>query len=171
LRLIILEIRLKDSILNSLFLILKIVCGIVGYLGTKRALPILLEGLERLEYRGYDSAGFAVSDGAGKIKSAKSVGRVKLLKEKAAAGDFGGILGVAHTRWATHGKPSEKNAHPHCDCRQDIWVCHNGIIENYKSLKEWLQSRGHKFRSETDTEVLSHLVEEFFRGNLEEAVL
>lgn len=145
-------------------------CGIVGYLGNKKALPILLEGLERLEYRGYDSAGFAVFDEAGKIKARKSVGRVKLLKEKA-SGDFGGTLGVAHTRWATHGKPSERNAHPHCDCRRDIWVCHNGIIENYKFLKDWLQGRGHKFRSETDTEVLSHLVEEFFRGNLEEAVL
>ncbi len=145
-------------------------CGIVGYLGDKKALPILLEGLERLEYRGYDSAGFAVFDEAGKIKVAKSVGRVNLLKEKA-GGNYEGTLGIAHTRWATHGKPSEKNAHPHRDCRGDIWVCHNGIIENYKPLKEWLQGRGHKFRSETDTEVLPHLVEEFFRGNLEEAVL
>ncbi|MEK7478463.1 MAG: glutamine--fructose-6-phosphate aminotransferase, partial [Patescibacteria group bacterium] len=146
-------------------------CGIIGYLGNKKALPVLIEGLERLEYRGYDSAGIAVYC-RGKIVSIKSVGRVNLLKEKIAARrGVDGVIGIAHTRWATHGKPSEKNAHPHCDCKKDIWVCHNGIIENYKELKDWLIKRGHKFRSETDTEVLPHLMEEFYDGNLENALV
>ena len=146
-------------------------CGIIGYLGNKKALPLLIDGLERLEYRGYDSAGIAVYC-RGKIVSIKSVGRVNLLKEKIAARrGVDGVIGIAHTRWATHGKPSEKNAHPHCDCKKDIWVCHNGIIENYKELKDWLIKRGHKFRSETDTEVLPHLMEEFYDGNLENALV
>jgi len=146
-------------------------CGIIGYLGNKKALPILIEGLERLEYRGYDSAGVAVYC-LGKIVSTKSVGRVNLLKEKIASHcGVDGVIGIAHTRWATHGKLSERNAHPHCDCKKDIWVCHNGIIENYKELKDWLIKRGHKFRSETDTEVLPHLMEEFYDGNLESALI
>jgi glutamine---fructose-6-phosphate transaminase (isomerizing) len=159
-------------------------CGIVGYLGKSKALPILLEGLERLEYRGYDSAGIAVhcdkkaepsissqSGSDTRIKFLKSVGRVNSLKEKISKDNLiSGKIGIAHTRWATHGSPLEKNAHPHCDCKRNIWVCHNGIVENYKVLKEWLIKRGHKFRSETDTEVIPHLIEEYFQGNLENAL-
>jgi glucosamine--fructose-6-phosphate aminotransferase (isomerizing) len=147
-------------------------CGIVGYFGKNKALPILLEGLERLEYRGYDSAGVAFYCDK-KIGHFKSVGRVALLREKIGekeiVGDSG--IGIAHTRWATHGKPSERNAHPHSDCKGNIWVCHNGIVENYKELKEWLIKRKHKFSSETDTEVIPHLIEHFYAGNLEEAVV
>ena len=146
-------------------------CGIIGYLGNKKALPILIEGLERLEYRGYDSAGVAVYCRE-KINCFKSVGRVSILKDRLQrAGLSGGTAGIAHTRWATHGKPSEKNAHPHRDCSGKIWVCHNGIVENYKELKEWLVKRKHKFYSETDTEVIPHLIESFYDGNLEEAVV
>ena len=146
-------------------------CGIVGYLGKNKALPVLMERLERLEYRGYDSAGVAVYCG-GSISTFKSVGRVALLKKKIGdAGFLGGEAGIAHTRWATHGKPSEKNAHPHSDCKKEIWVCHNGIIENYKELKDWLVKRGHKFISETDTEVLPHLIEEFYGNSLENALV
>ena len=135
-----------------------------------------------MEYRGYDSAGIAVvckektgsrtelRSGA-RIEFLKSVGRVNSLKEKVGKSDLiGGKVGIAHTRWATHGSPLEKNAHPHCDCKREIWVCHNGIIENYKVLKKWLIKRGHKFRSETDTEVIPHLIEEYFQGNLENAL-
>ena len=146
-------------------------CGIVGYLGQRKALPILLEGLKRLEYRGYDSAGLAIVEEKNRVIAVKTAGRVDLLREKIAASyDIKGGLGIAHTRWATHGRPSERNAHPHCDCRQQIWVCHNGIIENYKTIKQWLIKRGHHFRSETDSEVLPHLIEEFYRGNLEKAL-
>ncbi len=136
-------------------------CGIVGYVGKNNALPILINGLKRLEYRGYDSAGIAVSDN-GKIYLAKAKGRVIELERKISA-NWSGNSGIAHTRWATHGEPNEQNAHPHTDCSGKIFVCHNGIIENYKELKDDLIFRGHKFKSETDTEVLSHLIEENLR--------
>lgn len=140
-------------------------CGIVGYTGKRRALPILLGGIKNLEYRGYDSAGFAVVAKNG-VKSEKATGRVAKLEEK--IGDpekIPGTAGIIHSRWATHGRVSENNAHPHSDCRNEIWLVHNGIVENYKELKDDLLKTGHKFRSETDTEVLAHLIEEFKNQN------
>lgn len=136
-------------------------CGIVGYIGKKEALPILIGGLKQLEYRGYDSAGIAVIDGSN-INCFKAVGKVAILEEKI-NGDKNrnhATAGIAHTRWATHGKPSELNAHPHSDCEGKIFVVHNGIIENYEALKTELIKRGHKFRSKTDTEVIAHLIED-----------
>ena len=146
-------------------------CGIAGYIGKNQASDFLLDALKRLEYRGYDSAGIAVLDKDGKIKCVKTAGRINLLEEKLKKEKLNGSVGIAHTRWATHGHPSESNAHPHSDCKENIFVVHNGIIENYKILKEKLIKAGHKFRSETDTEVISHLIEAHFEGNLEEAVL
>ncbi len=134
-------------------------CGIVGYIGKQRALPVLMEGLRRLEYRGYDSAGIAVCDG-NKIKANRAVGKVTELENKLSGNKTEGCVGIAHTRWATHGKPSVRNAHPHGDCQGEIFVVHNGIIENYAQLRNRLQKKGHKFTSETDTEVLAHLIEE-----------
>ncbi|HHX58849.1 MAG TPA: glutamine--fructose-6-phosphate transaminase (isomerizing) [Candidatus Moranbacteria bacterium] len=134
-------------------------CGIIGYVGKQKAKPILMEGLKRLEYRGYDSAGLAVLDKA-KVKSVRAVGMVVELEKKIAKLDLKGQVGVAHTRWATHGKPSVANSHPHTDCKNKIAVVHNGIIENYLELKKRLSRRGHKFKSETDTEVIVHLIEE-----------
>ena len=146
-------------------------CGIVGYIGKQKALPVLLDGIKALEYRGYDSAGFAVLEENGKTKSEKSVGKVAFLEAKAAGKDFPGSAGIIHSRWATHGGVTEENAHPHSDCSGKIWLVHNGIIENYKELKEKLTSTGHRFRSETDTEVLAHLIEEELKINtFEDAV-
>jgi glucosamine--fructose-6-phosphate aminotransferase (isomerizing) len=144
-------------------------CGIVGYIGKKEALPILLDGLSRLEYRGYDSAGVAMVGVAG-LKSAKVKGRIACLKQKIETMDFTGTMGMAHTRWATHGEPSERNAHPHFDCKGKIAVVHNGIIENYAELRKTLTSLGHVFSSDTDSEVLAHLIEKFYEENLGEAV-
>ncbi len=143
-------------------------CGIIGYIGKRDALPILVEGLHRLEYRGYDSAGVAVCD-ANQLFVKKSPGKITAL-EAELAGMPHGTSGIAHTRWATHGVPSEINAHPHLDCRGEIALVHNGIIENHQHLREWLSRSGHTFRSETDTEVLSHLIEEYFEGDLVVAV-
>lgn len=146
-------------------------CGIVGYIGKQNAVPISLDGLKRLEYRGYDSAGMALFDSRKKkIICDKVVGRVNSLEDKVQDANYSSNCAIAHTRWATHGVPSEKNAHPHNDCQKNIYLVHNGIIENYKFLKEKLQKEGHKFYSQTDTEVLAHLIEKFFKGNLEEAV-
>jgi glucosamine--fructose-6-phosphate aminotransferase (isomerizing) len=144
-------------------------CGIVGYLGKNEALPILIDGLKRLEYRGYDSSGIAIFDQE-KINCAKAVGKIKELENKLSSLDFSGTLGIAHTRWATHGEPSEVNAHPHIDCTGQIFVAHNGIIENYRELKKQLEDKGHRFLSQTDTEVIAHLVEDLYQGNLTEAV-
>lgn len=145
-------------------------CGIVGYIGKNKAYPILMDGLKRLEYRGYDSAGFAVAENGG-VAMLKAVGRVGELEKQVGDQDFLGTAGIAHTRWATHGKPSKENAHPHTDCRQEIFLVHNGIIENYKELKEGLKKRGHRFSSETDSEVIAHLIEGYCQeGSLEEAV-
>ena len=144
-------------------------CGIIGYVGKQRVVPILLEGLKRLEYRGYDSAGLAVLD-KGRMVVHRSVGKIKELENALWGKDLGGQIGLGHTRWATHGRPSEENAHPHTDCTGDLVVVHNGIIENYLGLKEKLSREGHVFRSETDTEVLAHLIEKHLRGDLEEAV-
>ena len=144
-------------------------CGIVAYIGARAAKPLLLEGLKRLEYRGYDSAGIAVLDG--KLNVARAVGRVAMLEEKLEGlPGFDGTLGLCHTRWATHGAATETNAHPHRDDRHGIALVHNGIIENYATLKTWLQERGHVFTSQTDTEVLAMLIGELYEGDLEQAV-
>ncbi len=145
-------------------------CGIVAYIGSKAAQPILIEGLKRLEYRGYDSAGIAIIEG-GECRTARAVGRVSQLEEKLEKlGGFKGTLGMAHTRWATHGGVTEANAHPQPDDRHGICVAHNGIIENYAALKTYLKDKGHTFASETDTEVLAMLIGELYEGDLESAV-
>ncbi|MBI4133051.1 glutamine--fructose-6-phosphate transaminase (isomerizing) [Candidatus Uhrbacteria bacterium] len=143
-------------------------CGIVGYIGAREALPILMEGLHRLEYRGYDSAGVAIADAGGLVVK-KAAGKITAL-ESQMPGTLSGTLGIAHTRWATHGAPSQINAHPHTDCRGEIALAHNGIIENHQNLREWLVRSGHTFRSETDTEVLVHLIEEYYEDDLVVAV-
>ncbi|MGH7670990.1 MAG: glutamine--fructose-6-phosphate transaminase (isomerizing), partial [Gemmatimonadaceae bacterium] len=145
-------------------------CGIVGYVGPRIATPMLIEGLKRMEYRGYDSAGVALlgSDGVG-MRRAK--GKIAALERTVAARPIDGTVGIGHTRWATHGAPSEKNAHPQRDCSNTIAVVHNGIIENYSVLRKRLIATGHVFKSDTDTEVLAHLIEEALDGNLEEAVM
>lgn len=144
-------------------------CGIVGYIGKKQATPFLIEGLTKLEYRGYDSAGIAVYDGEN-IRVEKAVGRLSALVDKISQDEPKGALGIGHTRWATHGRPSDLNAHPHSDCTGDFVVVHNGIIENYLSIKEELLAKGHTFHSETDTEVVAHLLEELYDGDFESSV-
>ena len=145
-------------------------CGIVGYVGERRAVPIILEGLKRLEYRGYDSAGLAVYCDDQTLGVRRASGKLRNLEETIRMDPVDGNYGIGHTRWATHGRPTEENAHPHRDCSGDIVVVHNGIVENYLPLKERLAREGHKFKTETDTEVIAHLVETHFNGNLEEAV-
>ncbi len=145
-------------------------CGIVGYVGAHRAVPIILEGLKRLEYRGYDSAGLAVLGDDNELQVRRAKGKLRNLEEVIRMNPVDGTFGIGHTRWATHGRPTEENAHPHRDCQGDIVVVHNGIVENYLSLKHGLQAQGHVFKTETDTEVIAHLVEKHFKGNLEEAV-
>ena len=145
-------------------------CGIVGYIGTKQAAPIILDGLSKLEYRGYDSAGMAIYDGE-KINIRKSVGRLKILENLTHGGEnMPGLCGIGHTRWATHGAPSDTNAHPHFNTEETIVVVHNGIIENYIQLRNKLLNKGYKFVSETDTEVLAHLLDYYYKGNPLEAV-
>ncbi|HJU90854.1 MAG TPA: glutamine--fructose-6-phosphate transaminase (isomerizing) [Gemmatimonadaceae bacterium] len=145
-------------------------CGIVGYVGPRESTPLLIEGLKRLEYRGYDSAGVAILNGRG-VETRKAAGKIAELETLVAADPIHGTTGIAHTRWATHGAPNFVNAHPHVDCKGDIAVVHNGIIENAAALRQALEDHGHTFVSETDTEVIAHLIEEYFRGNLEEAVI
>lgn len=147
-------------------------CGIVGYTGAKNATPILLEGLRRLEYRGYDSAGIAVLTETGDLHVRKAAGKLDNLRNAVATVEPVGSVGIGHTRWATHGRPNDDNAHPHSDCTGDVTVVHNGIIENYAELRDELTARGHVFRSETDTEVLAHLLEDLLpqASSLGEAV-
>jgi glucosamine--fructose-6-phosphate aminotransferase (isomerizing) len=141
-------------------------CGIVGYIGPKDSVPIILDALGRLEYRGYDSAGIAVIDKDGKLAGSKAEGKLSRLAERLRNGSpLAGTVGIGHTRWATHGRPSDANAHPHLDCSAAIAVVHNGIIENYTSLRARLVAEGHTFESETDTEVLAHLMETFLRDD------
>jgi len=142
------------------------VCGIVGYIGRREATPVLIQGLKRLEYRGYDSFGIATVGSA--IEVYKRTGRIS--DGEAGAVGLHGCIGIGHTRWATHGEPSDVNAHPHTDCAEKIAVVHNGVIENYSELKRQLEERGHTFRSETDTEVIAHLIEEQYDGDLLAAV-
>src|SRR5712671_690975 len=144
-------------------------CGIVGYIGPKKVVPVVIEGLRKLEYRGYDSAGIAVVND-GKLEVRRAPGKLRNLEETLQKSPIEGTYGIGHTRWATHGRPTEENAHPHRDCTGQIVVVHNGIVENYLSLKQQLQDEGHKFVTETDTEIIAHLVEKHFTGNLEAAV-
>src|SRR5213082_410334 len=147
-------------------------CGIVGYVGKKRVVPVIIDGLKRLEYRGYDSAGIAVSGNGDGLQIRRAEGKLRNLEEVIRLKPLDGTYGIGHTRWATHGRPTEENAHPHRDCTGQIVVVHNGIIENYLELKEKLQKEGHKFVTETDTEIVAHLVEKNSRDGapLEEAV-
>ena len=152
-------------------------CGIVGYVGKKRVVPVIIDGLRRLEYRGYDSAGIAVAGNGDGLQIRRAEGKLRNLEEAIRLKPLDGTYGIGHTRWATHGRPTEENAHPHRDCTGKIVVVHNGIIENYLSLKRKLIEEGHKFTTETDTEVMAHLVEKYFlktgnghRPSLEEAV-
>ena len=152
-------------------------CGIVGYVGQKRVVPVIIEGLRRLEYRGYDSAGIAVAGNGDGLQIRRAEGKLRNLEEAIRVKPLDGTYGIGHTRWATHGRPTEENAHPHRDCSGRIVVVHNGIIENYVSLKRKLQEEGHRFTTETDTEVIAHLVENYFlktgnghRPRLEDAV-
>ena len=138
-------------------------CGIVGYVGNKKAYPILISGLKRLEYRGYDSAGVALLNGES-IKIVKQVGKIAALEESINPEEMEGTIGIAHTRWATHGEPTRENAHPHNDCQGNIVLVHNGIIENYQSLRQMLEEKGHRFRTETDTEIIAHLIEELYQN-------
>ncbi len=145
-------------------------CGIVGYTGPREAGPILIEGLKRLEYRGYDSAGIALVDDAGDLFVEKRAGKLANLQTAIADRTPHAAIGLAHTRWATHGRPNDLNAHPHQDCTGEITVIHNGIIENFRELRDGLEARGHTLTSETDTEAIAHLVEEAYRGDLADAV-
>ncbi|MCJ7579793.1 MAG: glutamine--fructose-6-phosphate transaminase (isomerizing) [Candidatus Aminicenantes bacterium] len=144
-------------------------CGIIGYVGKKDIVPILIEGLKKLEYRGYDSAGIAVLNGED-VQIRRVEGKIKILEDSLREEKLTGTYGLGHTRWATHGRPSEENAHPHQDCSHSIVVVHNGIIENYLEIKNTLRDEGHKFVSETDTEVIAHLIEKYYSNCLETAV-
>ncbi|MBU5226833.1 glutamine--fructose-6-phosphate transaminase (isomerizing) [Clostridium senegalense] len=145
-------------------------CGIVGYFGNREAAPLLIEGLSKLEYRGYDSAGVAIIEN-GEIEVTKCKGRLKNLENKLEESPIHGMVGIGHTRWATHGQPSDVNSHPHSNKEQTISVVHNGIIENYIELREWLTSEGYEFKSQTDTEVIPNLVDYFYEGDLLKAVI
>ena len=145
-------------------------CGIVGYTGPREAGPILIEGLRRLEYRGYDSAGIALVDEQGDMFVEKKAGKLANLQTAIADRTPHAAIGLAHTRWATHGRPNDLNAHPHQDCTGEITVIHNGIIENFRDLRDGLEARGHTLTSETDTEAVAHLVEEAYQGDLADAV-
>jgi len=139
-------------------------CGIVGYIGPRKAVPIIIEGLKKLEYRGYDSAGVAVLEENNELGVRRASGKLRNLEDVLRLSPVDGPYGIGHTRWATHGRPTEENAHPHRDCGGDIVVVHNGIVENYLQLKRELTEEGHKFVTETDTEVIAHLVEKYFDG-------
>lgn len=144
-------------------------CGIIGYVGKQDIVPILIEGLKKLEYRGYDSAGIAVLNGED-VQIRRVKGKIKILEDSLREEKLTGTYGIGHTRWATHGRPSEENAHPHWDCTHSIVVVHNGIIENYLEIKNTLRDEGHKFVSETDTEIIAHLIEKYHNNSLERAV-
>src|SRR5882757_1583556 len=147
-------------------------CGIVGYVGNKRVVPVIIDGLKRLEYRGYDSAGIAVAGNGDGMQVRRAEGKLRNLEEAIRLKPLDGTYGIGHTRWATHGRPTEENAHPHRDCTGNIVVVHNGIVENYVDLKRELEKEGHKFVTETDTEIIAHLVERYMQegGALEDAV-
>jgi glutamine---fructose-6-phosphate transaminase (isomerizing) len=144
-------------------------CGIIGYIGNKEITPLLLDGLQKLEYRGYDSAGICVLDNH-QLKTIKKKGKISELAKKIGSKTLNGAIGIAHTRWATHGEPNEINAHPHLDCKQELAIVHNGIIENHQALTGLLKQEGHKIKSQTDSEIIAHLVEKFYEDDLEVAV-
>src|SRR5664279_744477 len=148
-------------------------CGIVGYVGKKRVVPVIIDGLRRLEYRGYDSAGIAVGGNGDGLQVRRAEGKLRNLEEVIRLKPLHGTYGIGHTRWATHGRPTEENAHPHRDCTGTIVVVHNGIVENYLSLKKKLIAEGHKFTTETDTEIIAHLVEKHYlqTGNRQRPLL
>ena len=135
-------------------------CGIVGYIGPQSVVPVIIEGLRRLEYRGYDSAGIAVAGGPTGLELRRAPGKLRNLESVIAANPIDGTFGIGHTRWATHGRPTEENAHPHRDCTGTLVVVHNGIVENYLALKRELSAAGHTFVTETDTEIIAHLIEQ-----------
>ena len=137
-------------------------CGIVGYVGKKQVVPVIIEGLRKLEYRGYDSAGIAVAGNGTRLQVRRAEGKLRNLEEAIRLKPLDGTYGIGHTRWATHGRPTEENAHPHRDCTGRIVVVHNGIVENYLSLKKKLIAEGHKFTTETDTEIIAHLIEKYY---------
>lgn len=143
-------------------------CGIIGYIGSRKAQPVLLKGLSKLEYRGYDSCGIALADGDKNLEVYKDLGRVKALSDSLSS--LAGTAGIGHTRWATHGEPSKTNAHPHYDCHSRIAVVHNGTITNFRHLREQLAAEGHTLVSETDTEVIPHLIEKYYEGDFLKAV-
>src|SRR5881398_2925627 len=147
-------------------------CGIVGYVGNKRVVPVIIDGLKRLEYRGYDSAGIAVCGNGEGLQIRRAEGKLRNLEEVIRLKPLDGTYGIGHTRWATHGRPTEENAHPHRDCSGRVVVVHNGIIENYLELKDHLRKKDHRFVTETDTEIIAHLIEEHLKGgdNFEGAV-
>ncbi len=145
-------------------------CGIVGYTGPRDAGPVLLDGLRRLEYRGYDSAGIALVTESGDLFVEKRAGKVAVLTDALGGKPPTAGIGLGHTRWATHGRPSDLNAHPHSDCTGGITVIHNGIVENFRELRDELVARGHTLQSETDTEVVAHLIEDFYEGDIADAV-
>ncbi|HVM27181.1 MAG TPA: glutamine--fructose-6-phosphate aminotransferase, partial [Mycobacteriales bacterium] len=140
-------------------------CGIVGYVGAQQGLEVVLDGLRRLEYRGYDSAGVAVLSDDGALSVQRRAGKLSNLEEAVGGASLPGTLAIGHTRWATHGPPTDRNAHPHVDCKGDVAVVHNGTIENFEKLVAELDERGHERRSDTDTEVVAHLVEERLADN------
>ena len=144
-------------------------CGIVGYIGSQNAQDFVIDGLSKLEYRGYDSAGIAVNTGEKGLAVVKKVGRLQNLADVLAENPLHGTMAIGHTRWATHGKPSDENSHPHFNKDRSIVVVHNGIIENYLELKKELIEKGYEFQSETDTEVIAHLLTELYEGDLLEA--
>src|SRR3989441_11115288 len=152
-------------------------CGIVGYVGNKQVVPLIIEGLRKLEYRGYDSAGIAAVDENHKLQIRRAEGKLRNLEDVLQKDPIDGSYGVGHTRWATHGRPTEENAHPHRDCTGRVAVVHNGIIENYLELKDALRKKDHRFVTETDTEIIAHMIEEHLKQQsnghamaLEEAV-
>src|SRR5206468_4348056 len=139
-------------------------CGIVGYVGKKQVVPLIIDGLRKLEYRGYDSAGIAVVDEHHQLQIRRAKGKLRNLEEALRLQTLDGTYGVGHTRWATHGRPTEENAHPHRDCNGRVVVVHNGIIENYLQLKDELRKKDHRFVTETDTEIVAHLIEEHLKN-------
>jgi len=147
-------------------------CGIVGYVGSKQVVPLIIDGLRKLEYRGYDSAGIAVVNEGHELEIRRAEGKLRNLEETIRLSPLDGTYGIGHTRWATHGRPTEENAHPHRDCTGRVVVVHNGIIENYLQLKDRLRKSDHRFVTETDTEIIAHLIEEYLREdpNFERAV-
>jgi glutamine---fructose-6-phosphate transaminase (isomerizing) len=147
-------------------------CGIVGYMGERDAVPLIVDGLRRLEYRGYDSAGVAVFSDSKCLEVRRASGKLKNLEETIRIHPVSGQYGIGHTRWATHGRPTEENAHPHRDCTGRVMLVHNGIVENYLTLRRQLTAEGHTFKTETDSEVIAHLIEKYLdeNGKLEDAV-